>query len=58
MYFHDLTLYTNYIVVQERSEQIIKISIGNVIIPYTKVGNLEIPVCVTKVNNFEALLFI
>lgn len=50
----------NNIEIEARSEQVAKINIknikdGDVIIPYTKFSKLEIPQCVAKVKNFQAV---
>lgn len=54
------TQINNYITVGPKSEQIIKIKTkniknGEIVIPYTKLNNLEIAECITKVINHEAL---
>lgn len=51
---------TNCIVVPPRTEQIVKINIkniknGEILLPYTKISELEIPQCITIVQNHMAI---
>lgn len=58
--YHSSPPSTNCVIVQPRSEQVIKINIqnikeGDVIVPYTKIQDMEIPECITKVHNYQAI---
>lgn len=50
----------NCMIVQPRTEQIIEINVANVrngevVIPYSKISNLEIPECIAEVKNGKAI---
>nr|CAH7731361.1 unnamed protein product [Callosobruchus chinensis]CAH7769577.1 unnamed protein product [Callosobruchus chinensis] len=60
IYFHKTLPSSNFILVEPRTEQIIEVQVsdianGDVIIPYTRISNLEIPECIATVKNGKAI---